>query len=184
MKKIIITLTALICTASLINAQKLFSRAAYLGFYSNTKMEDIKADNNKANVVLDVPTGAIEISGLVKSFEFEKALMQEHFNENYMESDKFPKTTFKGKIDNLAAVNFTKDGTYNSKVTGDLTMHGVTKKVTVDGIFKVAQGKVTCESKFFVVPEDYNITIPNTVRDNIASKIEITFKANLEELKK
>lgn len=184
MKKISILITIFIAATSSINAQKLFSRAAYLGFFSDTKMEDIKADNNKATVVLDIPTGAIEISGLVKSFEFEKALMQEHFNENYMESDKFPKTTFKGKIDNLAAVNFSKDGTYGLKVSGDLTMHGVTKKVTVDGVFKVAGGKTTCEAKFFVVPEDYNISIPNTVRDNIASKIEVTFKASLEELKK
>jgi hypothetical protein len=184
MKKHIAIFAILIATATTTQAQKYFTRAGYLGFFSDTKMEDIKGDNNKVNFVLDAATGQLEISGLIKAFEFEKALMQEHFNENYMESDTHPKTSFKGKVDNMAGVNLKKDGTYSSKVTGDLTMHGVTKKITVDATFKVAGGKITCESKFDVVPEDYKITIPGTVRDNIASKIAVTAKANLEELKK
>ena len=110
--------------------------------------------------------------------------MQEHFNENYMESDTYPKASFKGKIDNIAAVNFKKDGSYNSTVTGDMTMHGVTKKITINVTIKVAGGKITATSKFQVAPEDYKVVIPNTVRDNIASKIDVTVDATLEELKK
>lgn len=184
MKKVF-TLIAIVLLASTSTfAQKYFSRTGHVNFFSDTKMEDIKADNNKATVVLDAPTGAVEISVLIKSFEFEKALMQEHFNENYMESDTYPKASFKGKVDNIAAVNFKKDGTYNSTVTGDMTMHGVTKKITINVTITVAGGKITANSKFQVVPEDYKIIIPNTVRDNIASKIDVTVDATLEELKK
>lgn len=182
--KQIITIALVLGSIGAAHAQKYFSKTAYIGFFSSTKMEDIKADNNKATLVYDAASGALEMAALVKAFEFEKALMQEHFNENYMESDTFPKSTFKGKIDPASSVNPAKDGTYPVKVTGDLTMHGVTKPVTVNATFKVAGGKITCESKFSVKPEDYNITIPNTVRDNISSSIEITVKSSLEELKK
>lgn len=182
--KHIITLAVAIIAFNTISAQTYFSKNAYVGFFSSTKMEDIKADNNKANVVFKKETGEIQFSALMKAFEFEKALMQEHFNENYVESDKFPKATFKGKIENPSALNLTKDGTYPVKVVGDMNMHGVTKPLTVNATIKVAGGKITCDSKFSVKPEDYNIAIPNTVRDNIASMIDVTVKANLEELKK
>jgi polyisoprenoid-binding protein YceI len=167
-----------------LNAQQYMDRSAFIGFFSETKMENIKADNNKGTLVYDAATGSLQMSALMKAFEFEKALMQEHFNENYVESDKFPKAVFKGKVENHTAVNLAKDGIYNTKVAGEMTMHGVTKKISVDAVFKVAGGKITCESKFNVKPEDYNITIPNTVRDNIASAIAVTVKANLEVLKK
>lgn len=184
MKKVITLLTIALLASTGTFAQKYFTRTGKVTFFSDTKMEDIKADNNKTNVVLDAATGAVEISLLIKSFEFEKALMQEHFNENYMESDTYPKASFKGKVDNMSAVNLKKDGTYNTTATGDMTMHGVTKKITINVTFKVVGGKITGESKFYIVPEDYNIKIPNTVRDNIASKIEVTATATLEELKK
>lgn len=182
--KQIITLAFAVFTINTLSAQTYFSKNAYVGFFSSTKMEDIKADNNKANVVFLKETGEIQFSVLMKAFEFEKALMQEHFNENYVESDKFPKASFKGKIENPSAINLSKDGVYPVKVVGEMNMHGVTKPITVNANFKVAGGKIACDSKFSVKPEDYNITIPNTVRDNIASTIDVTVKANLEELKK
>lgn len=184
MKKIIFILAIAILSAPAINAQKYFTKIGHLRFFSDTKMEDIQGDNHKVNFVLDAASGQIQIAALVKAFEFEKALMQEHFNENYMESDTYPKATFTGKVENMAAINLKKDGTYTSKVSGELTMHGTTNKVSVDATFKVAGGKISCETKFLVVPEDYKITIPGTVRDNIASKIEVTANATLEELKK
>ncbi|MFZ4785093.1 MAG: YceI family protein, partial [Flavobacteriales bacterium] len=184
MKKVFTILAIALLASTSTFAQKYFTRTGKVTFFSDTKMEDIKADNNKTNVVLDATTGAVEISLLIKSFEFEKALMQEHFNENYMESDTYPKASFKGKVDNMSAVNLKKDGTYNATATGDMTMHGVTKKITINVTFKVVGGKITGETKFYIVPEDYNIKIPNTVRDNIASKIEVTATAVLEELKK
>ena len=110
--------------------------------------------------------------------------MEEHFNENYMESNTYDKATFKGKVDNITSVNFTKDGTYNVKVTGDLTMHGVTKKMTVDGTIVVKGGVISCNSKFYVNPKDYNINIPSAVQDKITNNIEINVSASLAELKK
>ena len=111
---------------------------------------------------------------LIKSFHFEKALMEEHFNENYMESEKYPKSTFKGKITNLSSVNFSKNGTYDVTVEGDLTIHNVTNKVSIKGTIEVITGGINASSKFNIVPEDYNIEIPGVVRDKIDKNLAVT----------
>jgi polyisoprenoid-binding protein YceI len=111
---------------------------------------------------------------LIKSFHFEKALMEEHFNENYLESEKFPKSTFKGKITNLTAVNFSKPGQYDVTVEGDLNIHDVTNKVSVKGSINVVSGGIDANSKFIIVPEEYKINIPGVVRNSIAKTIEVT----------
>lgn len=168
---ILITFTFLFLTG---NAQKYMTRNGYIGFYSHTAMEDIKGDNNQVASVLDISTGEFVFQVLIKSFRFEKALMEEHFNENYMESEKFPKSTFKGKIINLASINFSKPGNYDVTVEGDLNIHNVTNKVTVRGIIEVTSGGINANSKFNIVPEDYKINIPGVVRDNIAKNLEVT----------
>jgi hypothetical protein len=165
-------------------AQKYFTKEGTIHFFSDAKMEKIEATNNKATCVLDASTGAIEWSVLQLGFVFESAFMQEHYNETYMESGKFPKATFKGTVDNMASVNLAKDGTYKTKVTGDLTMHGVTKKVTIDATFVVGGGKISADSKFYVKPSDHGIVIPGDKADSISNNIEVTVKANLAELKK
>lgn len=149
-------------------------------FFSDTKMEKIEGTNKTANAVLDASTGKMEWGVTIKGFQFEKALMQEHFNENYMESTKFPKATFKGKIDDLSKVDFKKDGTYQIKVSGDLTIHGVTKPTSTDGQVIVKSGAVQLKSKFNVVCEDFGINIPSVVRDNIAKSIAIDVDATLQ----
>ena len=124
----------------------------------------------------------MEFAVLIKGFEFKKALMQEHFNENYLESDKFPKATFKGKIVNNSDVNYKKDGTYKVKTKGQLTIHGVTKEVEADGTIEVKGGKIVGTSTFNVNPEDYKISIPNLVRDKIAKQIKVTVKADYQPM--
>ena len=156
------------------NGQKFMTKNGYIGFFSHTPMEDIKGDNNQVAAVLDIPTGEMVFQVLIKSFHFEKALMEEHFNENYMESDKFPKSTFRGKITNLSSVDFSKPGKYDVTVDGDLNMHDVTNKISVKGTIEVVQGGVNASSKFNIVPEDYKIAIPGVVRDNIAKNLEVT----------
>jgi len=156
------------------NAQKYMTRNGYIGFFSHTPLEDIKADNNQVASILDTSTGEIVFQVLNKSFRFEKALMEEHFNENFIESDKFPKSTFTGKITDPASVDFSKNGVYYVIVEGDLVMHGVTKKVSAKGTIEVTSGGISANSKFIIVPEDYNIKIPNVVRNNIAKTIEVT----------
>ena len=156
------------------NSQKYMTKSGYIGFYSHTPMEDVKADNNQVASVLDISTGEIVFQALIKSFHFEKALMEEHFNENYMESEKIPKAMFKGKITNLAAVNFSKNGTYEVTVEGDLTIHDVTNKISTKGTIEVVTGGINASSKFNIVPEDYKISIPGVVREKINKSLEVT----------
>ena len=155
------------------NAQKYMTKNGYVGFFSHTAMEDIKGDNNQAAGVLDVATGEMVFQLLIKSFHFEKALMEEHFNENYMESEKYPKSTFRGRITNLASVDFSKPGKYDVTVEGDLNIHNVTNKISVKGAIEVVTGGINASSKFNIVPEDYKINIPGVVRDNIAKNLEV-----------
>ncbi|MCX6260643.1 MAG: YceI family protein [Bacteroidia bacterium] len=167
----IILLLGLFLTA---NAQKYMTKNGYIGFFSSTPIENIKADNNQVASIIDISTGDVVFQVLIKSFKFEKALMEEHFNENYLESEKFPKSTFKGKITNLTAVDFNKKGHYDVTVEGDLTIHDVTKKVTVKVGVDVISGGIDANSKFIIVPEDFKINIPGVVRNSIAKTIEVT----------
>jgi YceI-like domain. len=173
MKRIVIlfTISFLFLAA---NGQKFMTKNGYVGFFSHSAMEDIKGDNNQVAGVLDISTGELVFQVLIKSFHFEKALMEEHFNENYMESDKFPKSTFRGKITNLSAVDFTKPGKYDVTVDGDLYIHDVTNKISAKGTIEVVQGGINAVSKFNIVPEDYKITIPGVVRDHIAKTLEVS----------
>jgi hypothetical protein len=157
-----------------LSAQKLISKTGHVRLYSHTPLEDVDAENNQVASILDPTTGTIQFSMLIKSFVFKKTLMEEHFNENYMESDKLPKSTFTGKINNFSSIDFKKDGTYPTEASGDLTIHGVTKNITVKGTIEIKQGKVTAQSKFNVDPKDYNVIIPDLVKDKIAKEIEIT----------
>jgi hypothetical protein len=185
MKKIIIAFMAVLTVGiTTVHAQgKYFTRNGYIKFYSHAPLEDIEAHNRQVTSFLDTETGEFAFSVLMKSFQFEKALMQEHFNENYVESDKYPKSTFKGKIVNPEEVDLTKDGVYNVKVDGDLTIHGVTNKVSHDGTIEVKSGKITAKSKFPVAVADYNISIPAVVRDNIAKEVEVTVDMTYEPFK-
>ena len=156
------------------NAQKFMTKNGYIGFFSHTSMEDIKGDNNQVAGVIDVTTGEMAFQALIKSFHFDRALMEEHFNENYMESDKIPKAVFKGKITNLSSVDFSKNGTYDVTVEGDLTIHDVTNKISTKGTIEVITGGINANSKFKIVPEDYKINIPGVVRDKINKDLEVT----------
>jgi hypothetical protein len=156
-----------------VNGQKYITKNGFIGFYSHTSMEDIKADNNQVASILDSSTGDIVFQVLVKSFHFDRALMEEHFNENYMESEKLPKASFKGKITNVSSVDFKKTGTYNVTVEGDLTIHGVTNKVKIDGTVEVVTGGINANSRFNIVPEEYKISIPGIIREKIEKSLAV-----------
>lgn len=155
-------------------AQKYYTKNGTISFFSKTNMEDIKAENNQVMSVLNVQTGELQFSLLVKGFHFEKALMEEHFNENYLESEKFPKSTFKGLITDIAKVNFLKDGNYPVNINGDLNMHGVSNKINVAGTIYIKEGAITGKSVFKLVMTDYKVIIPKLVENNISKTIEIT----------
>ena len=172
--KRLISLIFLLNIVLAVNAQKFMTKNGYIGFFSHTPMEDIKADNNQVVGALDITSGEMVFQALIKSFHFDRALMEEHFNENYMESDKFPKSIFKGKITNLSSVDFTKNGKYDVTVEGDLTIHDVTNKISTKGSIEVITGGINASSKFKIVPEDYKISIPGVVREKFDKAMEVT----------
>jgi hypothetical protein len=174
MKTLIVSLLILMVGLTAPAQAKFICKNGYIGFYSHTPMEDIKGDNNQVASILNAENGEVIFNVLMKSFKFDRALMEEHFNENYVESDKFPKSTFKGKITNLSSVDFKKDGTYNVDIEGELLIHGATKPVKAQGTFDIKEGKITAKSKFQLDPKDYNIDIPSVVKEKFADKMDIT----------
>lgn len=185
MKRAILVTILVISTTAAINAQKYYTKSGkiYFDATSSSSPEKIEATNRTATCVVDVSTGAIQFSMLMKGFEFERALMQEHFNENYVESHKFPKAEFKGKIKDNHEIDYTKDGTYKAKVKGDLIIHGETKEVEAEGKFIVKGGKITAEADFSIKLSDFKISIPGLVADKIAKTAKITVSCVLELLK-
>ena len=183
MKKHLILVPVLLIFTSAISAQGKYStKSARISFYSSSPLENIEATNKSAVALLDGGNGDLQFSLLMKGFEFRKALMQEHFNSKFAESDKYPKATFKGQVINNSAVNYTVNGTYPVTVKGQLTIHGVTKQVEYPAKLVVQQGKISASSTFNVLLADYNITIPKMYRDNISKSIKINVGATLEAL--
>ncbi len=174
---------ALLLPFTLFAQDRYATRAGHIKFFSGTPMENIEADNRKVSSVFDATSSAIEFAALIKAFEFDKALMQEHFNENYMESNTYPKATFKGKVTGLPDGAMAKPGTYPVTATGDLTIHGVAKPVSIPGTITVHDdGTLKLSSKFNVKPEDHGIKIPGMVRDNIAKEIEVTVAMDYQRM--
>lgn len=182
MKKIILILTAFVLFIPAIGQDKYFTRSGKVSFSASTPLEKIEAENNNGTSVLDASTGQIEFAVLMKAFQFEKALMQEHFNENYVESDKYPKSTFKGTITNLSDIDFKKNGTYKVTATGQIILHGVTKTVQTSGVLIVSNGKIKTNTEFQIALADYGIEIPSLVHDKISKEVKIKTDASYEVL--
>lgn len=157
-------------------AQIMMSKNAAISFHSHTFLENVDAENKYVMAVIDAGKKNIAFSLLMKQFEFPKKLMQEHFNENYVESDKFPKATFSGAY--TENVDVTKEGTYQLNVNGRLTIHGVTRDVQFPATIVVKPGAILGSSSFKLNPADYNIDIPFIVRDKIEK--ENTVKVQVE----
>lgn len=158
---------------------KYIAKNAYISFYSSTPMEDILGESNEAVTILNAETGEIAFQALMTTFHFKRALMEEHFNENYMESSKFPKTRFNGKIEGFKQ-EMLKSPVSEVNVTGILSVHGVDKTITVPAKLGLENGKLIGTTKFKVTPEDYGIAIPSLVRDKIAKQMEVTVKAEYQ----
>lgn len=155
-------------------AQVVVDKSGELSFFSSTPVEDISAKSKTAQSALNLSSKEIAVKAIIKDFTFPKSLMQEHFNENYLESEKYPNATFKGKINE--AIDFSKSGTYNVTATGKLSIHGVEKDKTIDGVFKVDGNKISLDASFEVLLEDYKIERPQLVMMKIAEKIAVKGK--------
>jgi polyisoprenoid-binding protein YceI len=149
-------------------------------FMSHTDAIDIDGTNRQVVSIIDIKTGDMVFNLLVKSFEFTLATASEHFNETYMESHKYPKASFKGKIKDISKIDLTKNGKYDVVVDGDLTIHGVTKPVSEKGTLEVKNGEIIAASAFKVSIDDYKITVPKLVEDRVAKivdvKVNLTYK--------
>lgn len=150
------------------------TKNAELTLFSEAPVENIEAVSKNAYGIINTENGEIQFGVSIRSFRFRKALMQEHFNENYMESDQYPTAKFKGKLN--MPIDISKDGEYPVTVTGDLEVHGVTKRRSISGTVKVLNGRLEISSVFEVKCRDHDIKIPTLVFKNVAETIRVTLR--------
>src|SRR6185312_13372814 len=171
MKYISIVLLAWISITNQTGPDLYVCKNAKITLYSSAPIEDIKAATSTGASVYNATSGELDFSVSIRSFQFDKSLMQEHFNSDYMESDKFPRATFKGKVEDH--IDIEKDGTYPVKVAGQLTVHGVTQSRTIPGTISVKNKVVSMTSEFMVKCTDHHIDIPQIVFHHIAESIKV-----------
>lgn len=159
-------------------AQTYFTKDAEISFYSQTPLEEIEALNSKAVSIFNADEASIQFSVLMKGFHFKNALMQTHFNENYLESDTYPKGMFKSTSVNLDSFAIDKDGEYSVPISGLLTIKGKEKEISTDALFTVNGGKISGTATFIVSPDDFEIEIPSLVKGKIAKEIQVKVSAN------
>lgn len=160
------------------------SKTNTTSFFAGTAVEDIDATNTKAVSLLNVNTGELSISIPNKEFHFKRALMEEHFNENYMESGKYPKSEFKGKIKNPEQYNFGSSTPFVVSVTGNLTIHGVAKERTIEVTVVNQGGKIEGKANFTIALSDHNIDRPKILWEKLAETVNVTTTFTYEPYKK
>ena len=166
---------------SLISAQKYATRSGQTSFIgSEETFEQIKAINKVSTAIVDSSNGNIAILLFVSAFKFEIALMEEHFNENYMESSKYPKATFVGNIQDFKYEDLTNTEN-NYDIVGVLAIRGIEKSVTISGRMQKTEQGISLKTNFIILTEDYNIKIPKVVRNKISKKINIKVEYELIE---
>lgn len=171
MKKIKLMLVTLMMIFSLgTTAQKFTLEKSIVKFYSAATIENIEATNTKTVSIFNATTAEVAFLIPIKEFEFEKQLMKEHFNEKYLETEKYPKATFQGKFSDFVA----KEGEQQVMAQGKLTIHGVTKEIEAPGTILMIGNIVTAKAKFKIKLEDYKIKIPQLLWQNIAEEVEVT----------
>jgi polyisoprenoid-binding protein YceI len=150
-------------------SQKYISKTSTITFFSEAPLENIEAVNSKATSLIDLETGEIVFSVPIDAFQFKKSLMKQHFNENYMDTEIYPKSTFKGKVTGYQK----QDGKYQAKAEGLLTIHGVTNPLSVEGEMRLSEDEISINTSFPVLLEDYKIKIPRILFSNIAESVDV-----------
>jgi amino acid transporter len=163
-------------TKANLNGKTYITKKASIKFYSKGPGEDIEATNSNVACSFNDKTGALKFTGLIRGFQFENELMQEHFNDkDYMHSELYPKTSFTGKINLPANFSTEKDGNYNVSVEGPLTIKAVTNNTKVTGTITVSGKTITLKSVFKIKRANFNINI-----DEVAEELEITVIASFK----
>lgn len=171
MRKLLLSTLILGCLSGY--AQRFKSDNSHIRFFSEAPLEDIAAVNESASSIIDAEKMVIVIIVPIKSFSFQKKLMQEHFNENYLESDQYPNATFKGK---LLDWNGSTTGETDARAKGTMEIHGVEQEMTIKGILDYSDEELSLEAVFPIKLADYNIKIPKAVFYKIAEEVEVTAK--------
>ena len=159
-----------------VNAQIYQSKLATISFFSKTPVEDIEAHNTKVSSLLNTAKGDIVFTVVMRGFDFEKDLMEEHFNEKYLESDKYKDASYSGKI--VEKIDYTKNGVYQVTTKGKLKIHGVTKEITEKGTITIKDGAINVKCNMDVKLKDYNIEVPSLVVTNISEVIDVDIVAD------
>lgn len=159
---------------------KFITKTGHVWFHSKTDFKEIEAHNKQVTSILDTKTGEVIVSAFMKDFKFDNQLVEEHFNENYVHSAKYPKVKFTGKITNIASIDLKKDGTYKCTVEGVIEMHGKTKNFKGEGTAVVKAGKIKATSHFTITAEEFAIEIPEIVKEKIQKNIDINVEFNYE----
>ena len=179
MKKVIF-LALFSISISAIAQSKYLTKTGQLNFEASVpSFEEVAAKNNAVTAILNTENGEFAALALVKGFRFKNALMEEHFNENYAESDEHPKATFKGKVDGLDFDNLSNEES-NTSIDGSLTFHGVTKQI--EGIpltLEKEDDKIIISGNFKVLVSDFDIEIPKIVANKLSNEVDIDFRFEL-----
>ena len=174
----IATALLLFVSISTASAQELWlTRTGFVSFYSHTKVEDIKAENMQVSSVLNMETGALKFVAQMRSFEFMNRTMQEHFNDNYVESEKYPKAEFTGEVLDIESLDFSTKKEHEVTVKGTMIIHGITQAVVVKGTLRKNDDAVVAEAKFPITLADYGIDI-TAASNKIAEEVEVTCSFN------
>lgn len=160
------------------SAQKFTTEKSKVTFFSSAAIEDITAENSKAASIYNHETSEVAFSIPIKEFEFEKSLMKEHFNEKYMDTEKYPKATFQGKFSGFGSGT----GVQSVQAKGKLTIHGITREVDIPGTMEWVDGKINAKAMFKIKLEDYKIKIPQLLWQNIAEEVEVTVEFTYKPL--
>ena len=179
MKKLVVSIVMIFCVSVSALSQKYSTKTGEISFEASVpSFEEVKAKNSAVSAILNTETGAMAALVLMKGFRFKVALMEEHFNENYMESEKFPKATLKGSIKDFSVTSLN-DSAKKFIMQSEITIHGVTKNMEIPITLQSNGETIEIISKFVLNPDDFNISIPNIVRKKVAENVNVSVHLQL-----
>ncbi len=181
MKRIVFSVLVILVSIQLLPQSKYLANEGYIWFFSSAPLEDIEAHNKTVKAIADMETGELVVKVPVINFKFDKSLMEEHFNENYLESDKYPTATFKGRFLDIQSIEITEGKKYNIYARGDLAIHGVTNNIKERALLEIVDDEtIKISGTFKVALEEYNIKIPKMVVKNIAEIVDVNVELTLK----